>query len=52
MNSVIKIGDKIAFIHDGELWWKGTKHEVLKTSNKELNDFIFATELTKKLIPK
>ncbi len=49
MNSVIKIGDKISYIYKGELWWEGTKEEVLSTANKELNDFVFATELTKRL---
>ena len=49
MNSVIKIGDKISYIHQGELWWEGDKHQVLISDNKELNDFVFATELTKRL---
>ena len=49
MNSVIKIGDTISFIYKGELWWEGNKTEVLSTDNKELNDFVFATELTKRL---
>ena len=49
MNSVFNIGDKIAFIHEGNLWWEGTKSDVLKADNKELNDFIFSTELTKRI---
>lgn len=49
MNSVIKIGDKISFIYQGQLWWEGDKKQVLATENKELNDFVFATELTKRL---
>ncbi|MCF8227860.1 MAG: ATP-binding cassette domain-containing protein [Bacteroidales bacterium] len=49
MNSVLNIGDKIAYIYKGELWWEGNKHEILKTDNKELNDFVFSTELTKRL---
>ena len=49
MNSVIKIGDTISFIYNGELWWEGNKNEVLHSDNKELNDFVFATELTKRL---
>ena len=49
MNSVFNIGDKIAFIHEGNLWWEGTKSDVLKSDNKELNDFIFSTELTKRI---
>lgn len=49
MNSVLNIGDQIAFIYKGSLWWEGTKEDILNTSNQELNDFIFATELTKRL---
>jgi phospholipid/cholesterol/gamma-HCH transport system ATP-binding protein len=49
MNSVIKIGDHVNYIYKGELWWKGDKEEIFYTTNKELNDFVFDTELTKKL---
>ncbi len=49
MNSVIEIGDKIAFIYEGNLWWNGTNKEILQTENKELNEFIYATQLTRHL---
>lgn len=49
MNSVLNIGDNIAFLHKGKLWWQGSKTEILKTDNNKLNDFVFATELTKRL---
>jgi len=49
MNSVLNIGDKIAYIHEGNLWWEGTKYNVMASHNAELNDFIFSTELTKRL---
>ncbi len=49
MNSVIEIGDKIAYIHKGQLWWEGNKDSILCSDNPELNDFVFATELTRKL---
>jgi phospholipid/cholesterol/gamma-HCH transport system ATP-binding protein len=49
MNSVLNIGDKIAYIHEGSLWWEGSKTDVMHSTNKELNDFIFSTELTKRL---
>ncbi len=48
MNSVIEIGDKIVYIHEGNKWWEGTKEEILKVENKELEDFIFATDLMRK----
>ncbi len=49
MNSVLSIGDNVAFLYDGELWWKGNKETILHTSNKELNEFVFGTELTSRL---
>ncbi len=48
MNSVLQIGEKISYIHKGELWWEGNKDGILKTNNKELNEFVFATELTRR----
>ena len=47
MNSVIQIGTNIAFIHKGEMWWKGNKKELINSNNKELTDFVFASELFK-----
>lgn len=48
MNSVIQCGERIMFIYDGELWWKGDKYSVVHSYNKELDEFVFATELAKK----
>jgi phospholipid/cholesterol/gamma-HCH transport system ATP-binding protein len=49
MNSVLSTGDTVAFIYKGQLWWKGNKDTILHTNNKELNDFVFGTELTSRL---
>jgi len=49
MNSVLKIGNTVAYIHQGNLWWKGDKKSILHSDNQELNDFVFAMELTKRL---
>jgi phospholipid/cholesterol/gamma-HCH transport system ATP-binding protein len=49
MNSVLTTGEKIAFIHEGKIWWSGTRNEILNTENQILNDFIFAIELTRRL---
>lgn len=49
MNSVLSIGDRVNFIYKGALWWKGTKDEILETTNPELNEFVFGTELTSRL---
>jgi phospholipid/cholesterol/gamma-HCH transport system ATP-binding protein len=49
MNSVLSIGDNVAFIYKGSLWWHGNKDAILHTGNRELNDFVFGTELTSRL---
>ncbi len=45
MNSVMEIGDKVAFLFKGALWWEGDRNGILHTDNKELNQFVYATEL-------
>lgn len=49
INSVLKIGQTINFIYKGKLWWRGDNNTVMKTDNRELNDFLFSTELTKRI---
>ena len=49
MNSVIEIGDNIAFIYKGEKWWTGNNKEILTSDNNELNNFVFATELMRSI---
>lgn len=49
MNSVLEVGDNIAFIHDGVAWWKGTREDILSTDNKEVVDFVYASEFMKNL---
>ncbi len=49
MNSVIEIGDHILFIYDGKKWWEGSREEILRTDNKEINDFVYAAEFMKQL---
>ncbi|MDG1348483.1 MAG: ATP-binding cassette domain-containing protein [Flavobacteriales bacterium] len=49
MNSVMEIGENIAFINNGEIWWTGNKDGLLNSDNKELNDFVFASKLFKRL---
>ncbi len=48
MNSVMEIGEKIVYIHQGKKWWEGTKEDILHADNKELNDFVFASAMAKK----
>ena len=49
MNSVMEIGDNIAFIHKGKLAWQGDKDLIVSSKTKELNDFVIASKLFKKL---
>jgi len=49
MNSVIEIGEKVVFIHEGKKLWEGNNTEIMNTSCVELNDFVFATSLAKKI---
>lgn len=49
MNSVINIGDKIIFLNEGIKEWEGSKSEVMDSKNDKLNDFVFASDLFKKI---
>jgi phospholipid/cholesterol/gamma-HCH transport system ATP-binding protein len=49
MNSVMNIGEKIIFINEGRKAWEGTKDEIMTSTNAELNDFVFASDLFKKV---
>lgn len=44
MNSVLEIGENIMFIYKGKNWWTGTQKDVLSVTNKEMYDFVFASE--------
>jgi len=47
MNSVSELGEKIIFLHQGKKWWEGSFADILKSDNKELNEFIFASKVMK-----
>jgi phospholipid/cholesterol/gamma-HCH transport system ATP-binding protein len=49
MNSVMEIGDSIAYINNGQISWTGNKDELLQSNNEQLNNFVFASELFKRL---
>ena len=49
MNSVIEIGENIVFLKGGIKIWQGTNKEILKSKNKEVEDFVYSSELLKKL---
>ena len=49
MNSVMGIGENILFLYHGQREWVGSKDEIMESSNQRLNDFIFASDFSKKL---
>ncbi len=49
MNSVMEIGDHIIFINQGRNWWQGTNKEIIKTDNKEVVDFVYASSFMRNL---
>jgi phospholipid/cholesterol/gamma-HCH transport system ATP-binding protein len=49
MNSVMEIGEKIIFLVDGEKNWEGTNKEIFKTTNQSVTDFVYSSELLKKV---
>ena len=49
MNSVMEIGDKIIFIYKGTKCWEGSKELIFESDNEYLNDFVFASNLTKRM---
>ena len=49
MNSVMEIGEKIVFLKDGLKAWEGSNETIFKTDNKVVTDFVYSSELFKKV---
>jgi len=49
MNSVMEIGEKIVFLKNGKLVWQGTNLEIFKTNNIDITDFVYSSDLFKKI---
>jgi len=49
MNSVLEIGEKIIFLENGMKKWEGTNKEIFSTKNKSITDFVYSSELLKKV---
>ena len=49
MNSVMEIGEKIVFLENGIKNWEGTNKEIFSTKNKSITDFVYSSELLKKV---
>ena len=49
MNSIMEIGDNIVFLRNGVKEWQGSRHDIFHAENEALNDFVFASDLCKKI---
>lgn len=49
MNSVMEIGEKIVFLKEGILAWEGSKKNIFKTDNEAVVDFVYSSNLFKKI---
>ena len=49
MNSVMEIGEKIVFLKDGIKEWEGSKHNIFKTENEAVTNFVYSSNLFKKV---
>lgn len=49
MNSVMEIGEKIVFLKDGVKEWEGSKETIFKTDNEAVTNFVYSSELFKKV---
>jgi len=49
MNSVMEIGEKILFLKEGYKAWEGTNKDIFKTDNEAVTDFVYSSELFKKV---
>lgn len=49
MNSLLEIGETIAFLKDGKVAWKGDKSQIFKTDDQTVTDFVYSSDLFKKV---
>lgn len=49
MNSVMEIGEKVLFLENGRKGWEGSNQEVFKTENQSVGNFIYSSNLFKKV---
>ncbi len=49
MNSVMEIGQKIVFLKDGHKAWEGSNKTIFRTDNESVTDFVYSSELFKKV---
>lgn len=50
INSILEIGDRIGFIHEGNMVWQGDRNSILSTECEELRDFLCANTLARNVM--
>lgn len=49
MNSVMQASDSIQFVHEGRILWHGNREALMAGGPAELDDFVFASDLMKRI---
>jgi phospholipid/cholesterol/gamma-HCH transport system ATP-binding protein len=49
MNSVMEIGDHIIFLKNGVKAWEGDRHEIIRSDQPDITEFVFTSELFKSI---
>ena len=49
MNSVMEASDRVHFVHEGRILWNGTREALLAGGPRELEDFVFASALMRRV---
>lgn len=49
MNSVMEIGEKIVFLKNGFKEWEGSNENIFRTDNQAVTDFVYSSDLFKKV---
>ena len=49
MNSVMEIGESIVLLKNGLLVWEGSNKDIFKSDNKDVIDFVYSSDLFKKI---
>jgi len=49
MNSVMEIGEKVVLLKKGKLVWQGDNQEIFKTDNEDVTQFVYSSDLFKKI---
>lgn len=49
MNSVMEIGENVVLLKNGKLVWQGSNLDIFKTDNQDVIDFVYSSDLFRKV---